>query len=292
MVSPNPENHRRSKSTIQVCNYALGYSESEFKRLESQGTFFRDLTEDVLRRAGVVPGMRVLDIGCGVGDVSLLAAELVGPSGAVLGIDRSAEAVGTAHRRAVAAGRDWVRFGVAELDAFDADEKFDAMVGRLVLMYFSHPATTLRRLYRHLRPGGVVALQEMAMPLCRSTLEGQQFRQCLNWLLGTFERAGFEIDMGSKLFATFLEAGLPAPQMIVGGRAEGGPNSPVYDYIAATLRSLLPVAERLGVACAAEVEIETLAERLRQEAVQHNACIMPPPLIGAWTRTAAAGQPQ
>ena len=89
-----------------------------------------------------------------------------------MGIDRSAEAVGTAHRRAVAAGRDWVRFGVAELDAYDADEKFDAMVGRLVLMYFTHPATTLRRLHRYLRPGGVVALQEMAMPLCRSTPEG------------------------------------------------------------------------------------------------------------------------
>jgi hypothetical protein len=61
----------------QSLTYALGYSESELKRLESQGAFFRDLTEDLLRRSGVVSGMRVLDIGCGVGDVSLLAGELV-----------------------------------------------------------------------------------------------------------------------------------------------------------------------------------------------------------------------
>ena len=102
--------------------------------------------------------------------------------------------------------------------------------------------------------------------------------------MDTFEPAGFELDMGSKLFTTFLNAGLPAPGMIVAGRVEGGPHSPVYDWLADTLRSLLPMAERLGVT-AAEVEIETLAERLRKEALQNTACIMPPPLIGAWTRT-------
>ena len=73
--------------------------------------------------------------------------------------------------------------------------------------------------------------------------------------------------------------------MIVAGRVEGGPDSPVYDWLAATLRSLLPMAERLGVVTAAEVEIDTLAERLRKEAIHHTACVMPPPLIGGWTRT-------
>jgi hypothetical protein len=72
---PNRADDCRSMSMNQPLTYALGYSESEFKRLESQGVFFRDLTEDVLCRAGVVSGMRVLDVGCGVGDVSLLAGE-------------------------------------------------------------------------------------------------------------------------------------------------------------------------------------------------------------------------
>src|SRR5882672_1665148 len=62
-------------------SYALGYSEAEFRRLKFQGEYLRDFTADVLRRAGIAPGMRVLDIGCGVGDVSLLVAEMVSSSG-------------------------------------------------------------------------------------------------------------------------------------------------------------------------------------------------------------------
>jgi SAM-dependent methyltransferase len=194
--------------------YALGYSQSEFSRLEQQGTFFAGLTEDVLRRAGLSPGMRVLDIGCGVGDVSLLAAWMVGPSGAVLGIDRSADAIATAQRRAAAAAQDnVVRFAAAEIDTLTPGEAFDAVIGRLILMYLPDPAATLRRLRRQLCPGGIMAFQEMMMTMGRSIPEGPPFHQCVNWILDTFERAGIELDMGGKLFATFLAAGLPAPQI-------------------------------------------------------------------------------
>jgi SAM-dependent methyltransferase len=264
--------------------YALGYSDVEFKRLESQGKLIRGLTEDVLRRAGLRAGMRVLDIGSGAGDVSLLAAELVGPSGRVLGIDRSADAAAVAQRRAAAAGFDHVRFAAADLDTFAPDETFDALIGRLVLMYLPQPAATLRRLSGSLHSGAVVTFQELAMPMARSVPEGPQFRQCRDWIVRTFERAGFELDMGGKLFATFVAAGLPAPELGVAGIAGGGARSPVYAYVAGTLRSLLPMTERLGIATAAEVEIDTLADRLRNEAAELSACIRPPPFVGAWTR--------
>jgi ubiquinone/menaquinone biosynthesis C-methylase UbiE len=264
--------------------YALGYSEGEFRRLEFQGAFFRDFTEDVLRRAGIASGMHVLDIGCGVGDVSLLAAEMVGPSGEVLGIDRSPEALDVARRRNAAAGHDNVRFAATELDAFSTPRKFDAVIGRLILAYMPEPIATLRRLRHCVRPGGIVAFQEMAAPLVRSIPDGPQFRLCSRRILDTFERAGFKLDMGGKLFATFLDAGLPPPQMIAAARVEGSAQSPVYDYLAGTLRSLLPATERVGVATAAEIDIDTVAERLRREAVTNNACIMLPPLVGAWTR--------
>jgi SAM-dependent methyltransferase len=86
-------------SSTGADSYALGYSDAEFRRLKFQGEYLRDFTADVLRRAGIAPGMRVLDIGCGVGDVSLVAAEIVSSSGTVLGVDRSEQAVAAARPR-------------------------------------------------------------------------------------------------------------------------------------------------------------------------------------------------
>jgi 2-polyprenyl-3-methyl-5-hydroxy-6-metoxy-1,4-benzoquinol methylase len=96
--------------------YVLGHSPAELRRLERQGAFYADFTQDLMRRAGIAAGMRVLDVGCGAGDVAIQAARLVGESGAVLGIDRAPEAVTLATARAQAAGLDWCRFEFAEIE--------------------------------------------------------------------------------------------------------------------------------------------------------------------------------
>jgi ubiquinone/menaquinone biosynthesis C-methylase UbiE len=281
-VSSLDAHRHRSKDTH---DYALGYSEREFRRLEMQSRIVGDLTEDVMRRAGIRKGMRVLDLGCGVGDVSLLAAWLVGPSGYVLGVDRSAEALATAERRVREAGQSgWVRFAAAELDEFVPDEPFDAIVGRLVLMYLPQPAQTLRRLAAYLRPGGILAFHEMSMPAMRSCPAGDLFSRCRRWLIDAIRCSGFETEMGDKLYATLTAAGLPAPEMIAAGRVEGGPASPVYDYVAETLKSLVPAIERAGIATAGEIDVDSLAERLRRETTANGACIVLPPYVGAWTR--------
>ena len=154
-------------------------------------------------------------------------------------------------------------------------------------MYLPDPAATLRRLAAHLRPGGILAFQELSMPSIRSVPDTPQFLRCKSWIMETFERTGFETDMGGKLFATFLTAGLPGPEMISAGRAEGGHRSLVYAYMAATMQSLLSAMERAGVTTADEVGIDDLAERLRDEAVARKACIILPPFIGAWTNKPA-----
>src|SRR5215469_15923633 len=132
----------------EVQDYPLGYSEQEARRLADQGALLEDLTEDLLRRAGIVHGMRVLDIGCGVGDVSLLAARLVGAAGNVLGVDRASSSVDTARRRVASLGVTNVQFEQADLATFEGDQEFDAVIGRLVLLYLPNPATVLRRLSR------------------------------------------------------------------------------------------------------------------------------------------------
>ena len=90
--------------------------------------------------------------------------------------------------------------------------------------------------------------------------------------------------MGSKLYGTYLEAELPAPQLRLEAPIGGGTDWPGYDYVADTVRSLLPMLERMGVATPEEVEVDTLADRLRAEAVGQARVQMLPIVIGAWAR--------
>ena len=91
--------------------------------------------------------------------------------------------------------------------------------------------------------------------------------------------------MGPRLFQTYLAAGLSAPQLRLDAAIGGGPDWPGYAYLAGTVRSLLPFLERIGAVTAAEVDIDTLEDRLRDEVVAVNGVQILPSLIGAWTRT-------
>jgi SAM-dependent methyltransferase len=273
------------ETTVQP--YVLGHSETELRRLALQAAFWGELTEEVLRRAGIGAGMHVLDVGCGAGDVAILAARLVGPSGSVLGIDRSEDAVKRASARAAAEGLRWCRFAVADVHAFETDQRFDAAVGRLVLMHVGDPVRTLRALVRHLAPDGIVAFQEIVLSSICSVPPLPLTGRVRQWVIAAFERAGAEVDMGLKLDATFRAAGLPPPECYAAARPVAGADSAGYAVFAAVARSLLPAIEKFGIATAAEVDIDTLAQRLRDETVAANACWLSPVLVGAWARIGA-----
>jgi hypothetical protein len=123
----------------------------------------------------------------------------------------------------------------------------------------------------------------MDMSAARAVPDSPLYLKCGHWIMTTFQQAGFETDMGSKLFAVFREAGLAEPQMTLGARIGGGADMPGYKWTAQTVRSLLPMMERLGVATAQEVEIETLADRLRDEVVAGGGVMISPAMVGAWT---------
>src|SRR5262249_32887502 len=113
--------------------HVLGRSEQEIRQLIRQSALLRPITERLLRGAGIRRGMRVLDLGCGAGAVSLLAAELVGRSGSVVGIDRNPDVLGVARRRAWLSGLPQVEFREAWAEGFSDPGPFDLAVGRFVL---------------------------------------------------------------------------------------------------------------------------------------------------------------
>jgi protein-L-isoaspartate O-methyltransferase len=275
-------------SAQSAAEYALGYSAIELQRLIRQSEFYAEFTEDLIRRAGLKSGMRVLDAGCGAGDVSLLAARLVGPSGHVTGVDRSPESIALAQQRVEAQGLRNISFMVGDLANLTLSESFDALIGRFVLTFLTDPSAVLTRLVRHVRAGGIVAFQEMDIgSTTRSTPSDLMlWQQCGKWIITAFQQAGVDVQMGPKLFAVFRGAGLPAPQMNLHARIGGG-NSPLPEYVTGIVSSLLPTIERYGVATAADIGIDTLTARLREELLCRNGVSILPSIIGAWTQKAA-----
>src|SRR5215813_13869216 len=232
--------------------YVLGRSSEETQRLQTQAAFVEPFTERLFRDAGIGHGMSVLDLGSGAGDVALLAARLVGPKGSVLGVDTNPVILETARGRARAAGYDNVSFQAAEIDRLALGRQFDAVVGRYVLMFAPDAVATLRAAVNHLRPGGVAAIQECdwtqspyAVP--RSPLLDRVW----TWISDAFKKSGADTDLGPKLRAVFLAAGLAEPQLH-GDRFIGGADWDGYDHIAGLMSSVLPFLESSGVVTAKE----------------------------------------
>lgn len=276
------------RTDVEPQRYVLGHSEQELARLERQGEIFGVETTDVLRRAGVRTGMQVLDVGCGVGDVSMIAAEMVGPTGAVLGIDNAASALPTARARAQRAGYDWLRFAEADLYQFEPTDGFDAVIGRFVLLHVPDPVAALMHLGRFLNDNAVVGFIEMDITQAGAVPDMPLLTQCIDWIVQTYRQVGVEPDMGSRLYATFRSAGFN-PRLTGSTRIESGPDSIVYQFAAQTLVSLLPAMESHGIATADEIGIDTLADRLRAAVTAGDHCILMPRLIGAWAAKPSAG---
>lgn len=269
--------------------YVLGQAPEAIQRLLKQGQLLNPLTRRVLEEAGITTGMRVLDLGCGPGDVSLLAAELVGPSGRVLGIDTNPSVLHLAWARAQQASLTQVSFQAMDIAELTLDQEYDAIVGRLILQYLPARAAILRRLAQHLRPGGIIAFQEydLSHDLSLFYPPSPLWQQVWEWITRAFQQAGAELQMGLKLYGTFLEAGLPEPEMRYEAVFAGGPESPIYALAANTVRALLPMLVKFGIASEEEVDIETLADRLRAEIASHQGVARSPALVSAWTRLEA-----
>src|SRR5215472_16319067 len=107
-------------------DYVLGYTAAEHERLIRQAALIAPYTERLFRQAGIGPGQRVLDLGSGVGDVSMLLARIVGPSGEVVGIERDASSIAQAEALAAAPGLHNVSFIQTDVNEITSDRFFDA----------------------------------------------------------------------------------------------------------------------------------------------------------------------
>jgi len=263
--------------------YALGYTAAEQQRLIRQATRIAPVTERLFREAGIGPGQRVLDLGSGVGDVAMLVARLVGPTGEVVGIEREPSSIARAKGRAAEAGLQNLSFTQKDVTQIVSNRPFDAAVGRFILMFLPDPVSVLRSVSRLVRPGGVVAFQEPSwIPMLALGARLPLWSKVLAAIHETFLHSGVNMEMGLHLYAAFQQAGLPAPAMhmetLLGSDADCA-QMPVD-----VLRSVRPLAQRHNVSLEGLGDLETLADRIYAEATRLNTVMNVIPIVSAWAR--------
>jgi SAM-dependent methyltransferase len=262
--------------------YILGSGAQERERLASQGDVLRSCTEHFLHEAGIRPGMRVLDVGCGLADASILLARAVAPNGTVVAIDRDPAMIAAARERVAGLGLD-VRFLQGDFRTLlGPGERFDAAFGRLVLIYQSDPADAVSAVAEHVVADGVIAFQEYDSTIPAASLGPLPLHvQVRYWIWEAMRRSGVDVHIGMRLYSVFLEAGLPPPEI----RVEGLAITPSMETPSVqTLRSLLPRLIEYGIASEAQVGIDTLEARLREERRKRNEIYIGQYLFGAYSR--------
>ena len=270
-------------------DYEFGSAEDELARLEAQGRALAPATRMIFAAAGIRAAMRVLDLGCGAGDVAFVAADLVGPEGYVIGVDRSLEALGRARLRAEQRGLTQVEFVEGDIHDPAPGGPFDAIVSRLILMYVPDPAAVLRRQVTVLRAGGLVVPIELDIPTGRALPTTPLVSQALAWVVEAFAKGGIQPALGTRLWAILRKAGL-RPLGMLGIQPHFGPDDPgaITGGLAGVIRTAAPLIERTGVATAEEIGVETFAQRLRDDLQMNQAVFAYPMLLSAWGTTDGA----
>ena len=130
-------------------------------------------------------------------------------------------------------------------------------------------------LLRFKSPGSRGGFRFLRLPL---------FEEVIGWLHSTVRAGGLDGDIGLRLPSIFASAGLSAPKLTLEMLVDCSPDSEIFPFVADTVRSLLPRLEQLGIVASAHVQVETLAERLRQEQAELGSVVGVMPLMGAWCR--------
>jgi ubiquinone/menaquinone biosynthesis C-methylase UbiE len=257
-------------------DYHLGNTDAEHERLTRQAIRLAPVTERFFREAGIGSGQRVLELGSGVGDVAILVARIVGPSGEVVAIERDARTISRARARAAEAGLHNIDFAQTDIAEYSTDFSFDAGVGRYILQFLPDPVTTLRSVAKHIRPGGIVAFQEGSWaPFVLLSAHLPLWSAAVALLHEAGARSGVNMEMGPALHKVFQEAGLPAPRMRL--EMELGRDPDFTRWLSDSLRSVLPQIQKLNLSREAVGDLDTLQERLQNEVAMSDTVV---PWIG------------
>jgi ubiquinone/menaquinone biosynthesis C-methylase UbiE len=262
--------------------YVLGSADAELRRLDLQAASIDGATRAVLSATGIGEGMRVLDLGTGLGHVSAILSGMVGPSGEVVGLDRSPEVLAAAASRIAEAGLQNVRFEQGDVTAWRDDRPFDAVVGRLVLFHMPDPVAVVHHHLAAVRPGGILSMIDFDVGGARSDPPVDLAMVTRDRVLAAFRHVGAHPTIGTRLGRVLESAGV-ADVTTFGIQGYMAPDDPMGPRLLAGVAGTLgPVIVDAGIATDEELGLDTLEQRLSEALRGADATFLPPTVVGAW----------
>jgi len=182
-------------------DYVLGTHDDEVARLGLQHRVWRPRALDAWRRAGFTAGQTLLDLGCGPGHATIDLAEIAGPSGRVIAIDRSRRFLDTLEATRRRRGIDNVTMLERDLDEADLpDAGVDGIWARWVFAFVKHPRDLLARVRGALRPGGVLVIHEyLHYSTWRMAPRSPEHEEFVRVVMESWRATGGEPDVGLDL---------------------------------------------------------------------------------------------
>jgi len=194
-------------------DYLLGTDDVESVRLAIQHRLWAESAAAAWERAGIVPGSRVLDVGCGPGYAAMDLAQLVGPRGRVLGVEGSPAYTAQFNESARLRGFEHasaIQGDVHTLTDALGDElaTFDVAYARWVFCFSQTPARLAEQMHGALRPGGRVAIQDyFGYQAIKLAPRSDAFQRGIRAIVESWEGTGASLDVMGDMPTLLRAAG-------------------------------------------------------------------------------------
>jgi ubiquinone/menaquinone biosynthesis C-methylase UbiE len=258
--------------------YVLRGGQAGYERLKLLARVHRPGTAELFLEAGIGPGMRCLDLGCGGGEVTFDLARLVEPAGRVVGVDMDEDKLALARQSMPGQGVSNVEFRAQNVADWDEPDGYDVVYCRFLLQHLSDPPDLLRRMWAAVRPGGVIAVEDADFDglFCDPPNAGFEFWRTMYPRVCALN--GGDPTLGRKLRRYFAEAGIPEPVMRL--RQQAAAEGDVKELAVSTVEASAEAITAAGLAT--REEVDAALEDLTAFAARPDTVMGDPRIFQVW----------